>query len=60
MIDVGVTKQFLLREYKRAKAGLVTKNCRQACSNCGAKSFHGGICFDAECMNEEAADESKN
>lgn len=46
-IDVGVKKEFLLREYKRAKAGLVTPNCRQSCFNCGAKVFGGGVCFDA-------------
>ena len=45
-IDVGVTKAFLLREYKRAKAGKVTPNCKQACANCGAKEFGGGVCFD--------------
>lgn len=45
-IDVGVTKEFLLREYKRAKGEKVTPNCRQACSNCGAKQFHGGVCYE--------------
>jgi len=35
-IDVGVRKQFLLRERKRAYDGLVTADCRQGCSGCGA------------------------
>ncbi|WP_167956599.1 TIGR03960 family B12-binding radical SAM protein [Anaerosporobacter faecicola] len=45
-IDVGVTKEFLKREYKRAISEKVTPNCRQACSGCGAKSFGGGVCFE--------------
>jgi len=47
-IDVGVTKEFLLREYRKAKHELVTPNCRQTCFHCGAKSFGGGVCFE-EC-----------
>ncbi len=35
-IDVGVSKQFLLRERKRAYDGLVTPDCRNGCSGCGA------------------------
>lgn len=45
-IDVGVSKEFLLREYKRAKGEKVTPNCRQTCYNCGAKAFGGGVCFE--------------
>ncbi|NLZ81863.1 MAG: TIGR03960 family B12-binding radical SAM protein [Clostridiales bacterium] len=45
-IDIGVTKQFLQRELKRAKEGKVTPNCRQACSKCGAQVFGGGVCFE--------------
>ncbi|MDF2905830.1 MAG: hypothetical protein K0R34_1151 [Herbinix sp.] len=62
-IDVGVTKAFLLREYKRAKAEKVTPNCKQACANCGAKEFGGGVCFDEGLViadMEEVTDESKN
>jgi radical SAM family uncharacterized protein len=45
-IDVGVSKTFLYREYRRAKEGVVTPNCRQQCYNCGAKEFGGGVCFE--------------
>ena len=55
-IEVGVTKAFLLREYKRAKGEKVTPNCKQACANCGAKGFGGGVCFE-EGLLMEAAEE---
>ncbi len=45
-IDAGVSKQFLIREWKRAKAGKVTPNCRQSCSGCGCKVYEGGVCFE--------------
>lgn len=48
-IDAGITKQFLYKEYKRAKDEKVTPNCRQTCFSCGAKSFGGGVCFEENC-----------
>lgn len=45
-IDVGVTKEFLKREWKRAMEGTVTPNCRASCSGCGAKVFGGGVCYE--------------
>ena len=61
-IDVGVTKEFLFREYKRAKGEKVTPNCKLGCANCGAKSFGGGVCFDMDAKETEevTTDESKN
>lgn len=61
-IDVGVTKAFLLREYKRAIGEKVTPNCKQTCYNCGAKVFNGGVCFDQNVteVKEENTDEGKN
>lgn len=41
VIDVGVTKEFLLRERHRAHEGVPTKNCREACSGCGANQMGG-------------------
>ena len=43
-IDIGVTKDFLLREWKRAQEGVVTPNCKEQCSGCGAARFGCGIC----------------
>ncbi len=45
-IDIGVTKEFLLREWKNAKAEKVTPNCKVKCSACGASVFKGGICHE--------------
>ncbi len=45
-IDIGVTKNFLKREWENALAGKVTPNCREKCSGCGAASFGGGVCFE--------------
>lgn len=47
-IDIGVTKDFLWREYQRALSEKVTPNCRQACANCGAQVFEGGVCFEGK------------
>lgn len=46
MIDAGVSKRFLLAEYKKAEKAEVTLNCRERCGGCGAASFGVGICFD--------------
>ena len=45
-INAGVTKEFLLREYKNALAGEVTPNCRMRCSGCGAAKYQGGVCVE--------------
>lgn len=47
VIDVGVTKSFLYREYKRAKQGQTTPNCREKCSACGMMGLaKTGICYE--------------
>lgn len=45
-LDCGVSKQFLLREWKRAKKETVTPNCRMQCQGCGAARFGTGVCFE--------------
>lgn len=45
-IRIGVTKQFLLREWERSKSEEVTKNCRAGCSGCGAAVYKGGVCLE--------------
>ena len=43
-IDVGVTKEFLVREWQRAQEAVLTPNCREQCSGCGAARFGCGVC----------------
>ncbi|MCR4610969.1 MAG: TIGR03960 family B12-binding radical SAM protein [Lachnospiraceae bacterium] len=43
-INVNVTKAFLKREWENAKKGVVTPNCREQCSGCGAKVYGSGCC----------------
>ncbi len=45
-IDVGVTKEFLIREWRQAKKEVVTPNCKESCSGCGANVFGGGVCYE--------------
>lgn len=47
-IDIGVSKRFMIEEWERAKQGIVTPNCREKCSGCGAAKFGGGVCFESK------------
>ncbi len=46
IIDCGVDKSFLLREWKNALAGNKSANCRQQCLGCGAIDYGVGVCFE--------------
>ena len=41
MIDIGVTKAFLLREREKAYAAIPSTNCREKCNGCGANTLGG-------------------
>ena len=41
IIDCGVTKEFLIRESKKAHEEITTPNCREKCSGCGANKLGG-------------------
>lgn len=45
-IDCGVTKEFLVREWEKAKREEISENCKLKCQGCGAARFGGGICFE--------------
>ena len=47
IIDVGVSKRFLLRERKQAYDGKITPDCRHGCSGCGATSLLREVECDA-------------
>ena len=44
IISCGVSKAFLLREWKKAQAEEISSNCRDGCQGCGAASYGVGIC----------------
>lgn len=46
VLDVGVSKRFLYRDFESSQKAELTPNCKQACSGCGAAVFGGGICFE--------------
>jgi hypothetical protein len=46
MMDIGVSKKFLINECEKAYRGETTPNCRQQCSGCGAAGFGGGVCHE--------------
>ena len=43
-IDIGVSREFLYREYEKAQREEITPNCMKQCSGCGAAAFGCGIC----------------
>ncbi len=45
-LDYGITKEFLIRENKKAHESVTTPNCRQKCAGCGASCWKGGVCVE--------------
>ena len=45
-IDCGVTREFLLREWKKAQGQTISPNCKAQRQGCGANRFGVGICCD--------------
>ena len=43
-IDCGVSKEFLWREWEKARREEVSENCQQKCQGCGVARFGCGIC----------------
>ena len=41
-LDYGISKQFLIREAKKAYQAQTTPHCRIQCSGCGANKLEGG------------------
>jgi len=47
-INIGVTKKFLQKEWKKARAGSRSPNCRESCAGCGAGIYGGGVCIEGK------------
>ncbi len=48
ILNCGVTKSFLLMEWKNAQAGKKSSNCRQQCLGCGAGTYGVGVCWEGK------------
>lgn len=44
-MDILVSRDFFIRENRRAHEGRPTKNCREGCAGCGVNKKIGGECF---------------
>lgn len=45
-IDYGVTKKFLIEEYKKSLEAITSAPCNKQCHNCGANKLLGRACFE--------------
>ena len=44
-LDYGVSKEFLIRENKKAHEAKTTANCKLGCAGCGITKLYGRACF---------------
>lgn len=52
-IDIGVTKNYLINELKKAKEASLTNDCRLGCTGCGMATYlKGGGCFNGATFNK--------
>ncbi|MCD7818682.1 MAG: TIGR03960 family B12-binding radical SAM protein, partial [Lachnospiraceae bacterium] len=47
-IRIGVTKDYLWKEWQKAGEASITPNCRMHCSGCGAARYKGGVCIESK------------
>lgn len=45
-IDIGIPKEYFIKEAKKAELQQITPNCKDQCSGCGMNNFKGGVCFE--------------
>ncbi|MCM1125100.1 MAG: TIGR03960 family B12-binding radical SAM protein [Lachnospiraceae bacterium] len=45
-LSCGVSREFLLREWHKAKKAQTTPNCRVQCQGCGAAGYRTGVCME--------------
>ncbi len=44
-LNIGISKEFLIRERKSAYEEVISPDCLEKCMNCGATMFKGGVCY---------------
>ncbi|MDD7794875.1 TIGR03960 family B12-binding radical SAM protein [Clostridium sp. 'White wine YQ'] len=51
-IDIGVDRDYIVKENEKAKAADLTQNCRVGCTGCGINvNFKEGKCFEGAILN---------
>ena len=45
-INYGVTKKFLIEDYKRSLEAITSRPCNKQCYSCGANKLLGRACFE--------------
>ncbi len=51
-VDVGVNKEFLIKENEKAKKEELTQDCRQGCTGCEVNINLEGKCFEGALLNK--------
>lgn len=51
-VDVGVNKEFLIKENEKAKKEELTQDCRQGCAGCDVNINLEGECFEGALLNK--------
>lgn len=46
ILDCGVSREHLWKEWEKAQEEIVSPNCKKACSGCGAAKYGCGVCFE--------------
>ena len=47
ILDCGVSKEYLWKEWENALKEVVTPDCKKGCAGCGAAKYGCGVCYDA-------------
>lgn len=51
-VDIGVKKDYLIKENELARQGVTTRDCRDGCTLCGINETYGrGICFNGSLLH---------
>lgn len=45
-IDIGISKDYFIKEREKALKGLVTQNCRKKCNGCLELCYKSGVCHE--------------
>lgn len=52
ILDCGVSREHLWREWEKAQREIISPNCRMECSGCGAAKYGCGVCVEEKRTSE--------